>query len=91
MNGQRTTNNIVNNNTTFRSNRTLTGSEVVSKVKKRYKYICYDKNGKQVKGSFDAFRRMDVESFLSSQGYKILEIKETKISTSIKFIQYFFK
>lgn len=88
MNGQRTTNNIVNNNTTFRSNRTLTGSEVVSKVKKRYKYICYDKNGKQVKGSFDAFRKMDVESFLISQGYKILEIKESNISKAGSFLTF---
>ena len=65
----------MNSNTTFRSSRSLNGNEAVSRTKKRYKYICYDKDGKQVKGSFDAFRRMDVESFLSSQGYKILEIK----------------
>jgi len=70
----------VNNNTTFSSNRNITADEAVTRSKKRYKYICYDKNGKQVKGSFDAFRKMDVESFLNSQGYKILEIKEVKTS-----------
>ncbi len=83
MNGQNT-----NNNTAFRSSRSLTGNEAVSRVKKRYKYICYDKDGKQVKGSFDAFRRMDVESFLSSQGYKILEIKEAKISKTSSFLTF---
>ena len=76
------------NNTTFSSTRTLTGNEAVTKVKKRYKYICYDKNGKQVKGYFDAFRKMDVESFLNSQGYKILEIKEGKISKAGAFFTY---
>ena len=75
MNGQ-----SMNDNATFRSSRNVNGNTAVNRVKKRYKYICYDKDGRQVKGSFDAFRRMDVESFLSSQGYKILEIKETKIS-----------
>ena len=69
MNGQN-----INNNADFRSSRSLTGNEAAARGKKRYKYICYDRNGKQVKGSFDAFRRMDVESFLLSQGYKILEI-----------------
>lgn len=83
MNRQNTNinvNNIPNGNTTFSSNRGVNANEAVTKVKKRYKYICYDKNGKAVKGSFDAFRRIDVESFLISQGYKILEIKETNIS-----------
>ena len=83
MNGQN-----INNNTTYRSNRVLNGNEVVSRVKKRYKYICYDRDGKQVKGSFDAFRRMDVESFLNSQGYKILEIKEVNISKVNSFLTF---
>lgn len=83
MNGQN-----VNNNTTFRSGRTLNGNEAVSRVKKRYKYICYDRDGKQVKGSFDAFRRMDVESFLNSQGYKILEIKEANIGKANSFLTF---
>lgn len=83
MNGQN-----MNSNTTFRSSKSLTGDEAVSRTKKRYKYICYDKNGKQVKGSFDAFRKMDVESFLNSQGYKILEIKEAKTSKMGNFLAF---
>ena len=82
MNGQ----NI--NNNSFKSNRVVTANEAVNRVKKRYKYICYDKNGKQVKGSFDAFRKMDVESFLNSQGYKILEIKEATINNSNSFLLF---
>lgn len=81
MNGQ-----DINNNTTFRSSRNLTGNDVVGRTKKRYKYICYDRDGKQVKGSFDAFRKIDVESFLSSQGYKILEIKEVSVNKISNFL-----
>ena len=81
-------NNSRNNSGTFSSSHNISGNVAVTKVKKRYKYICYDKNGKQVKGYFDAFRKMDVESFLTSQGYKILEIKEGKISKTISFLSY---
>lgn len=81
-------NNSQNNNATFSSSRNISGNVAVTKVKKRYKYTCYDKNGKQVKGYFDAFRKMDVESFLTSQGYKILEIKEGKISKTSSFLSY---
>ena len=83
MNGQN-----VNNNTTFKSNNVTNGNMTNVKVKRRYKYICYDKNGKQVKGSFDAFRRMDVESFLNSQGYKILEIKEANVNKFSSFMTF---
>lgn len=88
MNSQNQNQNINNNNTVFASNRTINGNTAATRVKKRYKYICYDKNGKQVKGYFDAFRKMDVESFLNSQGYKILEIKEGKISKASSFFTY---
>lgn len=77
-----------NNNVVFTSNRSVNGNEIVTKIKKRYKYVCYDRNGKQIKGYFDAFRKMDVESFLVSQGYKILEIKEGKISKTGSFLTY---
>ena len=79
MNGKNV-DNTSNNNAVFSSNQTVSGNTAASRVKTRYKYTCYDKEGKTVKGYFDAFRRLDVESFLNSQGYKILEIKETKIS-----------
>lgn len=83
MNGQN-----INNNISYKSNKIVNGNVAVNKVKKRYKYICYDRDGKQVKGSFDAFRRMDVEAFLNSQGYKILEIKETNISKTNSFLTF---
>lgn len=70
-----------NSNSAFVSNKqTVSGSSAIVKEKTRYKYTAFDKNGKQVKGYFDAFRRIDVESFLTSQGYKIAEIKPVKIS-----------
>ena len=73
-----------NNNSNFKSS--LSGNALLTKEKVRYKYICYDKNGKQIKGYFDAYRRMDVESFLTSQGYKIANITPTKISKVDKFL-----
>lgn len=85
MNGK--VNNTSNtNNPVFTSNQVVNGNVAAGRIKVRYKYTCYDKEGKTVKGYFDAFRRIDVESFLNSQGYKILEIKETKIS---KFGDFF--
>lgn len=62
------------------SKQTVSGDTAVAKEKTRYKYVAFDKNGKQVKGYFDAFRRLDVESFLTAQGYKTAEIKPVKIS-----------
>ena len=76
------------NSTTFVSNQTVSGSAVVTKEKIRYKYIAYDKAGKQVKGYFDAFRKVDVESFLTSQGLKIAEITPTKISKLGGFLTF---
>ena len=51
-------------------------------------YMPFDKNGKQIKGYFDAFRKSDVESFLTVQGYKIAEIKPTKITKIGKFLTF---
>ena len=87
MNGQNT-NNYVNNGPVFSSNQVVSGNQAMTKVKTRYKYVAYDKNGKQVKGYFDAFRRMDVESFLTAQGYKILDIKTKKISKAGDFFTF---
>lgn len=87
MNGQNT-NNYVNNGPVFSSNQVVSGNHAMTKVKTRYKYVAYDKNGKQVKGYFDAFRRMDVESFLTAQGYKILDIKAKKISKAGDFFTF---
>ena len=87
MNGQNT-NNYVNNGPVFSSNQVVSGNQAMTKVKTRYKYVAYDKNGKQVKGYFDAFRRMEVESFLTAQGYKILDIKAKKISKAGEFFTF---
>lgn len=78
--------NINNNIPDFKSS--VSGNDALTKEKIRYKYICYDKNGKQVKGYFDAYRRLDVESFLISQGYKIVNITPTKISKIGKLISF---
>lgn len=85
------TNNRVNfnmPNTTFKSATTETANNAVKSKKIRYKYIAFDKNGKQIKGYFDAVRRLDVESFLTAQGYKIAEIKEAKTNKFTSFLTF---
>lgn len=77
-----------NGNYVFSSNQALNANQAMTKSKSRYKYTCYDKNGKQVKGYFDAFRRMDVESFLVAQGYKIVDIKVKNISKATSFFTF---
>ena len=85
MNGNQVTN---NNGANFSSNQTLNGNSAVAKKRTRYKYIAYDKTGKQVKGYFDAFRKMDVESFLVTNGYKIVEIKPVSVSKIGSFFTF---
>lgn len=79
---------LANQNIEFRSSKTVSGNQAMTRVKVRYKYVAYDKNGKQVKGYFDAFRKVDVESFLVSQGYKIIDIKEKSISKMGNFLMF---
>lgn len=86
MNSQNISNNT--NNSNFSSSRNVSGNSAVTKEKTRYKYTAFDKNGKRIKGYFDAFRRIDVESFLTTQGYKIAEIKPTKISKMSTFFTF---
>lgn len=61
---------------------TTSNPENVQNVKKtdfiRFKYTVKDENGKIITDYFDAFRKMDVESFLASHRYEIIEIKEDK-------------
>lgn len=80
--------NINSGSHSFSSSQTLNANQAMTRVKTRYKYTAYDKNGKQVKGYFDAFRRMDVESFLTAQGYKIVDIKAKKISKISNFLMF---
>ena len=88
MNGQvknQVSNQNINDNTpNFKSS--VSGNAALTKEKTRYKYICFDKNGKQIKGYFDAYRRLDVESFLASQEYRIVNITPTKVSKIGKFL-----
>lgn len=51
----------------------------------RYKYVIKDENGKLITDYFDAANRMDVESFLSSQGYEIVDITEDKWAKQLGF------
>ena len=44
----------------------------------RYKYVVKDESGKIITDYFDAKTKLDVESFLASQGYQIVEIIEDK-------------
>lgn len=80
--------NINSGSHSFSSSQTLNANQAMTRVKTRYKYTAYDKNGKQVKGYFDAFRRMDVESFLTAQGCKIVDIKAKKISKISNFLMF---
>ena len=80
-NNSSNTNKQSNNAPVFSSKQnSLSGNKTTSGEKLRFNYRVYDKDGKTVRGYFDAYRKLDVESFLTNQGYKIIEIKPTKIS-----------
>lgn len=51
----------------------------------RFNYTIKDKNGKIIKGYFDAYTKVDVHSFLIAQGYEIVSIEEDKLSTKLGF------
>ena len=50
-------------------------------IKVRFKYTVKDKAGTTINGFFDAYSKIDVHSFLLSQGYEIVNIEEDKLST----------
>lgn len=50
-------------------------------IKVRFKYTVKDKTGVVSNGFFDAYSKIDVHSFLLSQGYEIVNIEEDKLST----------
>lgn len=54
-----------------------------TKEKQTYAYTVQDKTGKVIKGYFDAYSKVEVHSFLVSEGYTVLDIKTSK------FIQFF--
>lgn len=51
----------------------------------RYKYIVKDSAGNLITDYFDAEKKLDVESFLSSQGFEIVEIIEDKWAKQLGF------
>ena len=55
-----------------------TENEPKSDVKLLYKYEAKDKNGNMVTGYFEAFSRVEVHSFLLSEGYEVYSIKTNK-------------
>ena len=61
--------------------------EVKNKVKKRFKYIIKDQDNKRIKGTFDAFSKVDVHSFLLSQGFEVYKIEEDKFANILGLAQ----
>jgi len=51
----------------------------------RYKYVVKDDSGKITTDYYDAPNKMDVESFLISQGYEIIEVVEDKWAKQLGF------
>ena len=49
-----------------------------SDTKQLYKYIAKDPTGKVVKGVFEAFSKVEVHSFLLSEGFEVYSIKTNK-------------
>ena len=56
------------------------------KKKKRYAYKVKNNTGKLVSDYFDTETEVEVQSFLSSQGYDVVEIKEDKLSNSLGLV-----
>lgn len=50
-----------------------------SKEKQTYEYTVQDKNGKMIKGYFDAYSKVEVHSYLVSEGYTVFDIKTSKL------------
>ena len=55
------------------------GADAVKSSKKvLYQYIARDKNGKIIKDYFDAYSKVEVHSYLLSEGYEVYSIKTNK-------------
>ena len=52
-------------------------------LKIRFNYTVKDKNGVLSTGYFDAFSKIDVHSFLLSQGLEVINIEEDKLLTKL--------
>ncbi len=65
----------------------LTAADAIKNTKKvKYNYTARDKDGKITKSSLSAFSKLEVHSFLESQGLDVLDIKESKYGTKFGLI-----
>ena len=65
----------------------LTAADAIKNTKKvKYNYTARDKNGKITKSSLSAFSKLEVHSFLESQGLDVLDIKESKYGTKFSLL-----
>lgn len=62
----------------------------VNKKKIRYTYLVGDTDGNIIKGSFDAYSKVEVHSFLLSQGYEVYRIDEDKLANTFKLAEFTF-
>ena len=42
----------------------------------RFNYTVKDSDGREIKGYFDAFSKIEVQTFLQNQGYEVIKIEE---------------
>ena len=49
----------------------------------RFNYTVKDSDGREIKGYFDAFSKIEVQTFLQNQGYEVIKIEEDKVSSSL--------
>ena len=56
------------------------GEDAIKSVKKRlYEYVAKDADGKVIKDYFEAFSKVEVHSFLLSEGYEVYSIKTSRL------------
>ena len=49
-----------------------------SEIQQSFRYIAKDKDGKMVKGVFNGYSKLDVNSFLINEGYEVYKIETSK-------------
>ena len=65
----------------------LTAADAIKNTRKvKYNYTARDKNGKITKSSLSAFSKLEVHSFLESQGLDVLDIKESKYGAKFSLL-----
>jgi len=55
--------------------------------KQSYKYTAKDIDGKRIIGTIEAFSKVEVHSFLLSQGYEVVQIELDKVGTTLGLAQ----